>query len=59
VSIKSLPMFQYAHLSPKHQQQAVDILAKKDWLRSISYNTNLAQKEKVPILENLETLAVQ
>lgn len=42
----------YAHLSPEHRQPSVDILA-----RRIEHGTNLSQAVKVPILENLETVA--
>jgi len=52
----------YAHLSPEHRQYAVDILARKTGklgARRIEHGTNLAQEEKAPVFENLETVVVQ
>jgi len=52
----------YAHLSPEHRKSAVDILSRKTFKLSAGrteHGTNLAQAEKSPIIETLETVVTQ
>ena len=52
----------YAHLSPEHQQSAIDILARKTGklgAKRIESVSNMAQPENLPIFRNTEIVLVQ